>query len=411
MLQSFLLAIGLVAAPAAVAREVVELIPEQVASVSATHIFAPITGFFMGGHGYWYSAREIEIDTVPPGATLDLFYVRASFQKGYEQAEAPIKLVLPSRVEADKRDSVTIRALLDGYQQKEVRVPVRSRQEKVVIELEPLANQLIAVTQRYFAGRASLAFLTREALTFRVQQRDDGFSVILTGTAETDAARGTIEGASSPLVSSLQARQIGQDLLVRAVLADAARGTTVRSRQDFDAVRDVHTFALDLVPADGGAQAVQRAKAALGRIAPRDVAGCGLAYDAALREQLEPAALTRALAPDGSFTDPYLREAMKRLGELSPNGRLTLTDGSTFLAAAPIELMAASSRAAEVVGYLVMLRAFVAELERPDDLRPTLRGLLAPELAVERFDGIAAAADEREAACLAGGAPGGPKQL
>jgi hypothetical protein len=401
VLQSLLLSCLLAPLPAS-AGEVVDLVPDERAAWGAANVFAPITGLFLGGPNYWYKAREIEVETIPPGALLDLFYVRASFQKRYEQAEAPVTIRLPSRVEAGKRDRVTIRALLDGYRQEEVRVPVRSRQRKVVIELSPLPNSLLAVTHRYFAGRASLAFLTKEALTFRIQKGADGFSLVLAETGE-GAAEGTINGVSSPLVKSLRARQLGEDLVIQVALTAAATDekVEVRSRQAFDAVRGVHSFGLDLVPADGGVEAVHRAKAALARIRSEDVAGCALAYDAALREQLEAAALARALAPDGSFTDPYLREAMKRLGQLSPDGVVTLTDGSQFRTAAPIELMAAASQSAEVVGYLATLREFVAELEPAAGRRETLRGLIAPELAVERFDAVVDTAEASESRCLA----------
>lgn len=410
LLVSLLAAALLTSLPAA-GRERVELIPEEVAPLNPGTAFAPITGFFLGGPGYWYKAREIEIETVPPGAMLDLFYVRASFQKAYEQADAPITLVLPNRSQASSRDSVTIRALLDGYQQREVRVPVRSRTKKIVVELEPLENSLLAITHRYFAGRGTVAFLTKEALTFRVKERDDGFSVVLVGTGKSPEAAETIEGVSSALIESLHERQVGQDLMVRAVLRDAAAKSTVRSRQGHDVVRGVHTFAIDLIPADGGVEAVQRAKAALARLDRADVSGCVLAFDTSLREQLEPAALNRALAPDGSFTDPFLRAAMKRLGELSPGGVVTLSDGSTFRTSAPIELMAASSQGAQVKGYLALLRALIAELEPPSERRSTLRGLVAPELGVVRFNAIVDAAETRERRCLAGKPADAAEQL
>ncbi len=408
---ALLLALALLIALPAAGRERVELIPEEVAALNAGTAFAPLTGFFFGGPGYWYRAREIQVDTVPPGAVLDLFYVRASFQKAYEQADAPITLVLPNRAQAGPRDSITIRAMLDGYQQSQVRVPVRSRTKKVVVELEPLANSLLAITHRHVAGRGTLAFLTKEALTFRIKERDDGFSVVLVGTGKSPEAAGTIEGASSSLIESLREQQIGQDLMVRAVLRDAAAESSVRSRQKHDAVRGVHTFAIDLVPADGGAEAVHRAKAALARIGRGDVSGCVLAFDTSLREQLESAALNRALAPDGSFTDPFLRAAMKRLGELSPGGSVILTDGTRYRTSAPIELMAASSQGAQVKGYLVFLRAFIAELESPNERRSALRGLVAPELGVERFDAIVDTAETRERSCLAGKSAGGAEQL
>jgi hypothetical protein len=394
-------AFGLLMPRPADAREVVDLVPDERASWSATHLFAPITGLFLGGPNYWYKAREIEVETVPPGALLDLFYVRASFQKRYEQADAPVTIRLPSRIQAGKRDSLTIRALLDGYRQEEVHVRVRSRQKKVVIELSPLSNSLLGVTHTYFAGRASLTFLTKEALTFRIQKVSDGFSVVLTETGTRSGAGAAVAGLSSPLVKAVGARQLGADLVVRVVLTDSAVDDEldVRSRQAFDPVRNLHRFALDLVPADGGAEAVYRAKAALARIRRHDVTGCALDYDSALRERLDTAALSRALAPAGSFTDPYLREAMKRLGQLSPGGFVTLTDGSKFRASAPIELMAASSQSAEVVGYLAILRKFVAELEPPESRRQTLRGLVAPELAAESFDAVADLAESRERSC------------
>jgi hypothetical protein len=398
-----LLSIGLLMPLSASAGEVVDLVPDERASWSLTNLFAPITGFFLGGPNYWYKARTIEVETVPPGALLDLFYVRASFQKRYEQADAPVTILLPSRVEASKRDSVTIRALLDGYRQEEVHVPVRSRQKKVVIELAPLPNSLLAVTHRYFAGRASLGFLTKEALTFRIQKSAEGFSVVLTETGTRSGAGSVVAGLSSPLVKAVGARQLGEDLVVYVVLTDEGIDDEldIRSRQAFDSVRGIHTFALDLVPADWGSEAVRRAKAALARIRPRDVTGCALAYESALREQLDLAALSRALAPAGSFTDPYLREAMKRLGQLSPGGVVTLTDGSKFHTSAPIELMAASSQSAEAVGYLAMLRKFVEELEPSESRRETLRGLVAPELGAEQFRAIADSAESRERSCRA----------
>ena len=63
--------------------------------------------------------------------------------------------------------------------------------------------------------------------------------------------------------------------------------------------------------------------------------------------------------------------------------------------------MAAANQSAEATGYLAILRSFVAELEPPESRRQTLRGLIAPELAVERFDAISAAAESREQSCRA----------
>ena len=86
--------------------DVVELIPDDPPSWTPNNLFAPVTGLFLGGPGYWYENRVIEIETSPPGAVLDLFYVRRNFQKRYEQADAPVRVILPSRIEATSRDSL-----------------------------------------------------------------------------------------------------------------------------------------------------------------------------------------------------------------------------------------------------------------------------------------------------------------
>jgi hypothetical protein len=205
------------------------------------------------------------------------------------------------------------------------------------------------------------------------------------------------------MLKSVKAQQLGEDLVVRVALTDAARARKVetRSRQSFDPVRGLYTFSLDLVAPEDGATPVQRAQAALREIPAGAVTGCAQEFDASLHEQLDPSALARALAPSGGFSDPYLRAALKRLGELSPDGELTLLDGTRFHAAIPIELSAAASQAAEVKGYLVLLREFVARLEPASDRRESLRGLIAPELGVASFAAVMDKAELREQTCLA----------
>jgi hypothetical protein len=201
----------------------------------------------------------------------------------------------------------------------------------------------------------------------------------------------------------VKAQQLGEDLVARVSLTEAARarGLETRSRQAFDPIRGLYTFALDLVPPEDGTTPVQRAQAALQRIRPEAVGGCAREFDVALRGQLDASALARALTPRGGFADPYLRAALKRLGELSPDGELVLVDGTRYRASVPIELSAAASQAAEVEGYLAMLRSFVTELEPAPDRRESLRGLIAPELGVARFDAAMEGAELREQQCLA----------
>jgi hypothetical protein len=139
----------------------------------------------------------------------------------------------------------------------------------------------------------------------------------------------------------------------------------------------------------------------LASLSSATVGACALRYDEALRGSLDRAELSRALAPRGAFTDKYLRAAMKRLGEISPEARIRMTDGSQLNPQNPIELSAALSQPAEAVGYLAVLRSFVARLEPPPSRLATLRGLVAPESDPATFDAHASAAETAERSCLA----------
>lgn len=382
------------AATAAQDREVVHLIPEDRASWRARNLFSWIRP------GHFYGERKLEIETTPPGAILDLFYVRSNFQKLYEQTEAPATVILPKRAEAGPRDSVTIRASLPGFRQLETSIRVESQQEAVLLELEPLPTALRGIAHTYFGGRGSLALLSDQPMTVRLQERDDGVQLILAETGMDSEVERTVAGLRSPLVEGVEAIQLGEDLLLRVRLSAEARngGVELRSRRSHDAIRGLHNYAVDLVPADGGVAAVERARAALARISSRDVQGCALRFDEVLRAELDPGALSRALVPKGAFTDPYLRAAMKRLGEISPAGSVTLLDGSRLHTDIPLELTAATSQGAQVRGYLAVLRGFARELE-PSQPDPILRSLVAPELDPARFGELLAAARRAEQAC------------
>ena len=60
------------------------------------------------------------------------------------------------------------------------------------------------------------------------------------------------------------------------------------------------------------------------------------------------------------------------------------------------------------MGYLALLREFVAELEPGAFRRQALRGLIAPELGSSRFDAILDDAEQRERSCLARAKPAEP---
>ncbi len=398
-----LLLLTLIALPATAAeRVIIDLVPTKRSSWAIERLFAPITGLFRGGPSYWYGERSIEIDTRPPGASLDLFYVRENIQRRFERAESPILLRLPTRIEAGSRDSVAIRAVLDGYLHQEVQIEVRSRETQLTIELAPLPNRLEVMTHTHLSRRGSLKFLTSEEVKFRLQKMSDGFSIALTETGHSEGALETMRGASSDSIKSLRAEQLGEDLVVRVQLHDTTRNRLdLRSTQGYDAVRELHRFTIELVPAEGNAAVLARSRDALHRVRRTNVFGCALDFDRSLRSQLDSEALSRALAPSSSFLDHHLRSALQRLGELSPDGLITLIDGSKFRPSVPLDLAAASAQSAEAIGFLSLLSAFIAELESPEHRRNALRGVIAPELDSERFATIIEVAEAPERRCNA----------
>jgi hypothetical protein len=215
-------------------------------------------------------------------------------------------------------------------------------------------------------------------------------------------ARAALDHMRSPLVEEVYAQQLGEDLLVKVSLTPAAMGTTeVRSRQQYNAARDLHEFVLELVPNDGGRNAVQHALDALASITTADITACALGFDGAMRKQLDPGALNRALAPQGAFTDRYVRAAMRRLGEVTPGGVVRFADGSKYSPAVAIELEVSLNQAAGAQGFLALLRTFVYHLENQEYQAETYRSLIAPELDSSTFDVVLDKANAAQASCLA----------
>jgi hypothetical protein len=230
----------------------------------------------------------------------------------------------------------------------------------------------------------------------------DGFSIVLTETGHSEGAFETMRGASSDNIKSLRAEQLGEDLVVRVQLHDTTQNRLdLRSTQEYDAVRELHQFTVELVPTEGNAAVLARSGDALNRVQRSDVFGCALDFDRSMRSQLDSEALSRALAPSSSVLDHHFRSALHRLGELSPDGLITLVDGSKFRPSITLGLAAASAQSAEAIGFLSLLRAFIAELEPPEHRRNALRGVIAPELDSERFTAIIEVAEAPERRCNA----------
>jgi len=368
--------------------DVVDMTPDTPPSWSFRYLGAPVIALFRGTD-YVYAPRRVGIETTPADGYLDLFYVRSGFQKRFEQSESPVTVILPSRLEAGPRDAFTVRAFADGYRPKSVTIRLADRFGDVKIDLEPLPNRLEVVSHRYFAGRSSIDLLTPEALTFRVQQAEDGYALILNETSLGDSARASVESIRSPLIEEAYSQQLGSDLMIKLVLVDPSSrdSVEVRSRQGYDAPRDLHEFSLDLMPAESGATSIATALDALAALSTKDVTGCRMEFDDALRAELDAGDLSRALRPRGAFTDRYLRAAMRRLGEVSVDGVVDFVDGTQLRPEDAIELEMAIANAATAKGYLALLDAFVARLEADAGNRTTaLQTLLAPESPTNRFE-------------------------
>ena len=308
-------------------------IPEDRAGFRARNIFAWLRP------GYSYGERYIDVTTTPPGAMLDLFYVRSNFQKRYEQTEAPARVVLPKRVEAGPRDAVNIRAFLDGYRQREVSVRVSSSQRRRCTSTSsrcrtgstPCPTPTSPAAPRSPSSRRSRS-------TVQVQEVEGGFRVILSRDGEDRgrdrrASTGVHEPADrSRWRRSSSARTCSCASSSRRASASRAAAATssAAARRATSCATSGSTTSTSCPPTAAPRGRAARADA-LAAIGAGDVSGCAAQLRrSACASALEPAALARALAPRGSFTDPYLRTAMKRLGEVSPGGRIAMRDGSSF---------------------------------------------------------------------------------
>jgi len=381
------------------ADERVELIPDEKAGWSPSHLFS----FMRGGY---YSDRTLRIESSPPGAKLDLAYVRASFQKRHQQAVAPVTVVLPTRADAGKRDYISISAVLDGYRRQDVQVNVRGDQDELVIDLQPLPNTLAGVAHTYFAGREGITFLTKVPAQVRLQKGTDNFTVVLTQTAREASVATVLDGMKSPLVEKVESNQLGEDLMLQVKLTPGhdPKNLELRARESQDMARGLYRYTIDI----GGGGNVERARNALGSIGSGDVTGCAASFDDALRRNLDREQLARALSPRGDFTDPYVRAALRRLGEVSAGGVIRMEDGSAFRPGIPIELAAAGSQAVSAKGFLALLRAWVRILEPPEYRSEALRSLVAPEMDRAAFAKALAAANAASCGGTTAGADAGP---
>ncbi|MBW2271849.1 MAG: hypothetical protein JRG96_01155 [Deltaproteobacteria bacterium] len=359
--------------------------------------------------GRYGSERSIRVETVPAGAELELFYLRNGAQLAYKKGSAPLRVRLPRRLKVSELDYFVARARAPGYETQETSVPVISDVTLLQIPLQPLGNELLAAAHSHLAGRTALALDTSELPNLRSYRGADGINVIFLRTApgseELAAALGALR---SPHLARVGLLAAGEDLVVQLELTPEAveQGLDLRVLSAPGASHFSHRTVVVLASPTAAVARVARTRQALARIGGERVFGCGSSFDGALRAALERDALSRALAPGSRTMGPTLRAAMRRLGEISDEGTLQLEDGSTLDLRRPLELELAMSRAAEVRGYLSLLRALCEELEDEQWRATALQGLVAPAEQGQAFPAALSAAQDAEARCRLAASPG-----
>jgi len=384
-----LLCVPLVAGTASVradgAPNRVDLIPAERAAWSPKNVGIGVSSLF-GGWGYWYTEREISVETVPAVADLSLYYIRSNFQKRFERTQSPAIVKLPARADMTYKDAVKFHAIANGYLAQEVSFDAQKVPDKVVIELHVLPNSLVFLGHTELAGRTSLMLRTTQQPEVRMSKNTSvqGFQIALTQTAVK--LEGKPPGAGGH-IGQLDAIQVGEDAILRVQLDSP--DLEVRSRQNFDAVQGQYVTVFDIVAPGTRAPTDQQIRARLDSLPFAPSASCDDRYGAVLREKLGDAELADAFRPSGELADLYRREAMLRLGRFH-EGTVQTDTGETLHTGSSLELALALQSAPRVKGYLALLGALARSEPTPQD---GLRTLIAPGRSAADFAPIYDAAE------------------
>lgn len=367
-----------------------DLRPNEPADFGLRNIAAGATSIF-GAWGYWYRARVVEIETVPADANLELFFIRANFQKRFERAVPPVRVKLPSRVESTPKDSFMLRVSAAGYSTQERAVKLDRLPRQLLVKLAPLPNTLVNLTETHLAGRTTLTLRTDHEPELRVlkNRAGQGFTLALSETAN---GLEEVPALAGGWVDRVDVTQVGEDLLIKV----ATRGEEIeaRSRSSVDPVHQEYVFVLDLLKKGTRPPTQAGIRSQLGALSVAPGSACVARYEAALRERLDPKQLARALR-SGGIANLYRREAMLRLGRLN-RGRVTLQSGETLRTGSPVELELALQSGARVAGYLSLLNAFARTEKEPE---VAMRSLIAPDLDPRAFSEIYRAGEAARRSC------------
>ncbi len=371
----------------------IEFIPAEPVDWGIRNVGALITAPFLWS--YWYAPGSVSIETVPAHARLELFYIRANFQKLFRRVDPPVRLALPSRIMTTGRDALTVRVAADGYKTHEYTYDVTKVPHKLVLELEPLQNALRFLALTDLASRTTLTFRTDEEPEFRITKGHEqpGFTLSLRETANALEGHEPLSGGR---VRLLEVTPVGEDLLIR--IETDGQDSEARSKLAYDPIRKEHVFTLEILAPGARMPSPASLRRELEAISNAWDDPCLEAFARALRERLEDGVIERAHRSSGGIADLYRRQAMLRLGR-ADRGRVRTGSGEMLRTGSPLELELALQGAADVRGYLGLLGALA---RRQSDPETALRSLIAPELRPSQFAPVYARAERARLACTSG---------
>jgi len=371
--------------------ERIDLRPDEKAGWSPRNVGAGLSTVFTGP-AYWYSDKETLIQTVPAEAHLALYYIRSNFQKRFERGVAPVIVVTPPRIYATDKDVVAVRVASDGFLSKEVKFRVFEAPEEVLVQLDPLPNNLVFLGQTHLAGRTTMVLRTTEEPDMRVTKprSGEGFMVALTQTA--NKLESTPSG-SSGLVKNLAVQQLGEDLVLQVKTREP--DLEVRSRSSYDPIRKEHLYVFDVMRKGARPPSSMQVRREIEEVRYSVGSRCNELFASVLRDRLEPQMIARAFRPSGGIAESYQREAMLRLGRFD-GGSVETLSGESYRTGSPIELALAIQSASTVRDYLGLLGAMARTHPEPAEF---LRALLAPDLTAADFAPIYKEAVAARAGC------------
>ncbi|HEY8122824.1 MAG TPA: hypothetical protein VII78_15990 [Myxococcota bacterium] len=377
---------------AAIAEERVALVPER---PPPWRISRALAGLRDGAR----AARELRVETAPPGAQLELAYLRDGAQLALARGVAPLVALLPAAALTGDGDRVVVRAQLPGFAEREIDQAALRAESTLRIALTPLPAGLRAISLLELADRSRLTLRSDRPLGARLTPTEQGWRLVLADAAFDARIEAAVAGLRGNAIEGAALKPVASDVMLELTIREDGR--ELRLAQESEPVRGVGRLSLEWLPADGGAGALARVHRALARLGARSLDACAESFERTLCDALGSQALARALAPSGAFSDAYVVLALERLAALSPRGEIALRDGSRLRIDGSAARALAVARAPEVRGLLVALRELSAALAPAGASEAALQAWIAPESARDEFVAAYARAVQAEASCRA----------